>query len=86
MHPVAFASRGFTGTRRADHQDAFPDFTAQLLERLGSHPGIQQFRRFFFRFVTTRDVSKRGFDLIFRPRRTRLLLPNDMAPLPPPPI
>ncbi len=35
-------------------------------------------------FVAARNVSKGGFDLIFRQQRA-LLLPNDMAPLPPPP-
>ncbi len=34
--------------------------------------------------VAARNVSKGRFDLIFR-QHARLLLPNDMAPLPPPP-
>lgn len=68
-----FCQQGFTGTRRADHQDAFRNFTAQLLETARFTQIFNQFRHFFFRFVTTRNVSKRGFDLIFR-QHTRLAL------------
>ncbi len=44
----------------------------------------QPVRNFFFCFVAARNVSKGRFDLSSVSMRA-LLLPNDMAPLPPPP-
>ncbi len=44
----------------------------------------QPVQQLLFCFVAARNVSKGRFDLIFR-RMRALLLPNDMAPLPPPP-
>ncbi len=49
-----------------------------------AHADTQPVQQFFFCFVAARNVSKGGFDLIFVSMRA-LLLPNDMAPLPPPP-
>ena len=68
-----FCQQGFTGARRADHQDAFRDFTAQLLETARLAQVFNQFTNFFFRFVTTGDVGESGFDLVFR-QHTRLAL------------
>ena len=64
---------GFYRTRRADHQDAFRDLAAQLLETARFTQVFNQFTDFFFRFVTTGDVGKSGFDLVFR-QHARLAL------------
>jgi hypothetical protein len=71
--PRWLSPAGFTGTRRADHQDAFRDLTAQFLETARLTQVFNQFTDFFFRFVTTGDVGKSGFDLVFR-QHTRLAL------------
>lgn len=73
LHPQWLLPAGFYRYPAADHQDAFRNFTAQLLETARFTQVFNQFRHFFFRFVTTRNVSKRGFDLIFR-QHTRLAL------------
>ena len=62
----SFRQQRFTGTRRADHQDAFRDFTAQLLEAARFTQVFNQFTDFLFRFVATGDIGKSGFDLVFR--------------------
>ena len=61
----SFRQQRFTGTRRADHQDAFRDFTAQLLETARFAQIFNQLAHFLFRFVATGNVSKGGFDLVF---------------------
>ena len=61
-----FRQQRFTGTRRTDHQDAFRDLTAQFLEAARLTQVFHQFADFLFRFVTPGNVSKSGFDLIFR--------------------
>ena len=61
-----FRQQRFTGTRRTDHQDAFRDLTAEFLEAARLAQILNQFSNFFFCFVAARNVSKGGFDLIFR--------------------
>src|SRR5690606_29390217 len=68
-----FRQQGFTGTRRADHQDAFRDLTAQFLEAARFTQIFHQLTHLFFCFVATCYVSKSGFDLVFR-QHTRLTL------------
>ena len=62
----SFRQQGFTRTRRTDHQDAFRDFTAQLLETARFAQILNQLSNFFFCFVATSNVRKSRFDLIFR--------------------
>ncbi|CCJ91059.1 hypothetical protein BN132_2987 [Cronobacter turicensis 564] len=62
----SFRQQGFTGTRRADHQDALRNFTAQLLETARLAQVFHQLADFLFRFVAACHVSESGFDLIFR--------------------
>ncbi|MNV54855.1 hypothetical protein D3C71_1470690 [compost metagenome] len=61
-----FRQQGFTCPRRANHQHAFRDLAAQLLETARLAQVFHQFAYFVFRFVTAGNVSKSGFDLVFR--------------------
>ncbi|VFT73405.1 Uncharacterised protein [Klebsiella aerogenes] len=61
-----FRQQRFTSTRRADHQDAFRDLTAQFLEAARLTQVFHQLTDFLFRFVTPGNVGKSGFDLVFR--------------------
>ncbi len=82
--PAAFASRVLPVPGGPTIRTPF-EFYRQLLETarftqvFSGSPLLLSLRH-------SRDVGKRGFDLIFRQHtRLCLLLPNDMAPLPPPP-
>ncbi|MNM25767.1 hypothetical protein D3C81_362210 [compost metagenome] len=61
-----FRQQGFTGPRRANHQHAFRDLAAQLLEAARLAQVFHQFAHFFFCFIATGNVGKSGFDLVFR--------------------
>ena len=61
-----FRQQRFTGPRRANHQHAFRDLAAQLLETARFAQVFHQFAHLFFRFVTTGDIGESGLDLVFR--------------------
>ncbi len=57
--------QGFTGTGRAHHQYALRDATTKALELARIPEEIHQLFHVFLGFVDTRDIGKRGFDLVF---------------------